>query len=114
MLRYSHGRVAEWSNAIVSKTIRGESFSGVRISPLPPILSFLHNFFINIPYLRVQDGYMTSKWFKSKPEAVTLRKQGKSIKFIEKKLGIPSSTLSGWFKNILLTEKQKLKLENLM
>ena len=35
-----------------------------------------------------------------------------SIKFIEKKLGIPRSTLSGWFKNILLTEKQKIKLQN--
>ena len=29
------GEVAEWSNALVSKTSKGESLSGVRISPSP-------------------------------------------------------------------------------
>jgi hypothetical protein len=54
---------------------------------------------------------MISKWFKSKSLSIRLRKKGKSIKYINKKLGIPLSTLSGWFKDIKLTSKQKEKLE---
>lgn len=51
---------------------------------------------------------MISRWFNQKEKAVFLReKKGHSIGYIEKKLGIPRSTLSGWFKNIVLTEKQK-------
>jgi hypothetical protein len=53
---------------------------------------------------------MNSKWSKLKPEAVDLRKQGYSIGRIESRLKIPRSTLSGWFKNIELTQKQKKKL----
>jgi hypothetical protein len=53
---------------------------------------------------------MLSKWFGQKDPAVSLRRNGKSIKYIEKKLGIPRSTLSGWFKNIKLTDSQKLNL----
>lgn len=53
---------------------------------------------------------MKSRWFKLKPKAIKLRRQGKSIVVIEKALGIPRSTLSGWFKNLKLTPKQKLRL----
>ncbi len=54
---------------------------------------------------------MKSKWFKLKPEAIKLRKKGISMTFIEKKYGIPRSTLSGWFKNIILNKLQKKKLD---
>ena len=50
---------------------------------------------------------MASKWFDKKPEALKLRKSGLSIGVIEKKLGIPRSTLSGWFKDVILTKRQK-------
>ena len=53
---------------------------------------------------------MESKWLESKNKAVSLRKKGLSIGQIENKLGIPRSTLSGWFKNIELSEPQKQKL----
>jgi len=53
---------------------------------------------------------MKSQWFHLKEKAVSLRKKGLSIGSIEKKLGINRSTLSGWFKNIILTEAQKEKL----
>jgi hypothetical protein len=54
---------------------------------------------------------MQSKWFKLKPKALFLRKKGKSIKHINKLLGIPLSTLSGWLKNVQLTKKQKRTLD---
>ena len=54
---------------------------------------------------------MQSKWFKLKSEALFLRKKGKSIKYINKLLNIPPSTLSGWFKNVQLNKKQKQILE---
>ena len=54
---------------------------------------------------------MKSKWYESKPEAIRLRKRGKSIKDINKKLGIPLSTLSGWLKDIELSKKQQIKLK---
>ncbi len=54
---------------------------------------------------------MESKWFKLKTRAITFRKQGKSIRNIELTLGIPRSTLSGWFKNIKLTTSQAKILE---
>lgn len=44
--------------------------------------------------------------------AIKLRKQGKSYRDIEKEIGVNRSTLSGWLKNIELTEKQKSKLNN--
>lgn len=53
---------------------------------------------------------MISKWFHLKDSAITLRKQGISIKQIEFRLGIPRSTLSGWLKNIKLNKRQKQKL----
>lgn len=53
---------------------------------------------------------MRSKWFKLKPEAIKLRRKGVSIREVEKLLKIPRSTLSGWFRTVKLTEKQKDKL----
>lgn len=53
---------------------------------------------------------MQSQWYDLKPKAVNLRKQGASIRYIENKLRIPRSTLSGWFKTVELGEKQKLLL----
>lgn len=55
---------------------------------------------------------MKSKWFHLKPKAVYFRKQGKSIRYVETSLGIPRSTLSGWFKNIKLTTSQHKLLKN--
>ena len=55
---------------------------------------------------------MRSKWFELKPKAVKLRKSGKSIPYIEGKLGIPRSTLSGWFKNIELSSSQRKVLDD--
>ncbi len=53
---------------------------------------------------------MRSKWFDLKPKAIELRQQGISLREIEKILNIPRSTLSGWFKNVQLTLKQKRRL----
>lgn len=53
---------------------------------------------------------MKSKWERIKPEAILLRKKGRSIGYVENKLGIPRSTLSGWFKNMPLSPKQKQQL----
>ena len=53
---------------------------------------------------------MKSKWYELKEKAVKLRQKGISIGKIESLLNIPRSTLSGWFKNIELTKKQKAKL----
>ena len=49
---------------------------------------------------------MASKWFDKKEEAIKLRKQGFSYNEIKNKLGVPKSTLSGWFRDILLTKKK--------
>lgn len=49
---------------------------------------------------------MNSRWFGLKPKALSLRRRGKSIRYIEAHLGIPRSTLSGWFRNIKLTRLQ--------
>ena len=40
-----------------------------------------------------------------------MRKRGASIRDVEKQLGIPRSTLSGWFRNVELSEKKKKLLE---
>lgn len=55
--------------------------------------------------------FMVSRWFSLKPKAIKIRKNGKSVRNIERTLGIPRSTLSGWFKYIELSKKQKLKLK---
>lgn len=53
---------------------------------------------------------MISKWYEYRNSAIILRRNGYSIRYIEGKLGIPRSTLSGWFKGVQLTEVQKQKL----
>lgn len=53
---------------------------------------------------------MKSRWYELKGKAQFLRKQGLSIGKVEKRLKIPRSTLSGWFKNINLNKKQKEKI----
>lgn len=45
-----------------------------------------------------------------KSDAILMRKAGKSITSIGKSLEIPKSTLSGWIKNVYLTDKQKNQL----
>jgi hypothetical protein len=54
---------------------------------------------------------MISRWSDLKPKAIALRRQGNSIGSIEEMLGIPRSTLSGWFRSVPLTEKQKVNLK---
>ena len=54
---------------------------------------------------------MISRWANLKPKAIALRREGNSIKDIEKILGIPRSTLSGWFKSVVLTKKQQARLK---
>lgn len=54
---------------------------------------------------------MKSKWYELKPAAITLRRNGKSINYIVKELGVPKSTLSGWLKDVVLTESQISKLQ---
>lgn len=53
---------------------------------------------------------MKSKWFRFKEEAVNMRQSGMSMTIIERRLGIPRSTLSGWFKDIHLSEEQRTRL----
>ncbi len=54
---------------------------------------------------------MKSRWFELKVTAVALRKAGLSINDIEKKLGIPRSTLSGWFKNVVMDDTHIARLQ---
>ena len=54
---------------------------------------------------------MKSKWFQLKEQALRLRTEGVSVRSIELKLGIPRSTLSGWFKNVILSDSQYAKLQ---
>jgi transposase len=56
---------------------------------------------------------MRSKWSELKPKACKVRRQGISIRSIEKKLGIPRSTLSGWFRDINLSKKQQDNLRKI-
>lgn len=61
---------------------------------------------------------MKSSWYELKSAAILLRESGNSIRFIEKNLGIPRSTLSGWFKDVELSKYQlerlnQNKLDNL-
>ncbi len=53
---------------------------------------------------------MKSKWFEFKDEVIALRKKGISMTIIERRFGIPRSTLSGWFRSVALTDKQQLRL----
>jgi hypothetical protein len=47
-----------------------------------------------------------------KEQALKLRLKGCSYNEINKKLGIPKSTLSGWFKNIVLSKEAQTRLNN--
>ncbi len=53
---------------------------------------------------------MRSRWYEFKDEALSLRKSGMSMTIIERRLGIPRSTLSGWFKAVPLSEEQRTRL----
>ncbi len=53
---------------------------------------------------------MKSQWYELKPAVLALRRNGKSLTFIEANLGIPKSTLSGWCKDTVLTNAQRQKL----
>lgn len=53
---------------------------------------------------------MKSRWFELKETAIALRKSGMSMTVIERKLGIPRSTLSGWFKTVPISDEQRLRL----
>lgn len=53
---------------------------------------------------------MKSKWFEYKETAIELRKTGMSMTVIERKLGIPRSTLSGWFRAVPLSNEQRARL----
>lgn len=54
--------------------------------------------------------FIVSKWYEYKGQAINLRRKGKSIREIENKLKIPRSTLSGWFRNIKLSDEQIFRL----
>jgi DNA-binding transcriptional MerR regulator len=54
---------------------------------------------------------MKSQWFEYKERAITLRKQGLSLREIEALLSIPRSTLSGWLKEVPLSDAQKTRLK---
>ncbi len=53
---------------------------------------------------------MISKWSHLKTQAIALRRKGYSLKDVERDLGIRRSTLSGWFKNVSLINKQRERL----
>lgn len=54
---------------------------------------------------------MKSKWLHLKENATKLRKNGMPLGQIEIKLGIPKSTLSYWFRDIKLTDMQKVAIK---
>lgn len=53
---------------------------------------------------------MKSQWDELKDASISLRKSGQSIKTIHNNLGVPVSTLSGWLKEVAISEEQKAKL----
>lgn len=53
---------------------------------------------------------MKSRGHQYKQEVLDLRRQGVSMTVIERKYGIARSTLSGWFKEVPLTEEQRTRL----
>ncbi len=53
---------------------------------------------------------MKSKWDHLKEEICSIRRQGTSMTVIERRFGIARSTLSGWFRDIELTESQRTRL----
>ncbi len=65
---------------------------------------------VEVTELQCYSIRMISHWFELKDTAISLRRSGMSMTGIEAQLGIPRSTLSGWFKTIPLTSEQKSKL----
>ena len=55
---------------------------------------------------------MISQWFDKKEKAINLRYKGYSIRDVEKLLKIPRSTLSGWFRDVIISKKNKTLLNN--
>lgn len=53
---------------------------------------------------------MISKWYKLKGVAIKMRMDGHSIRDVEIMLGIPRSTLSGWFRNVKIRLEYKREL----
>ncbi len=53
-------------------------------------------------------------WGTKKKEAMKLRLNGRSYNEINKKLGIPKSTLSGWFKDVVLNKEANNRLKRRM
>ncbi len=53
---------------------------------------------------------MKSQWYELKSKAIAYRRKGYSLRMVEHKLGIRRSTLSYWFKDVVLTSEQKAKL----
>lgn len=53
---------------------------------------------------------MRSQWVELKETAIILRQSGQSIKTIHHNLGIPLSTLSGWLKDIEISDEHRDKL----
>lgn len=53
---------------------------------------------------------MKSRFEELRGKAIELRKSGASIKYIERELGIPRSTLSGWLRKVTLTAAQRKRL----
>lgn len=54
---------------------------------------------------------MISKWFRIKEEVIRYRLRGNSLGDIKKKFGIPKATLSGWFKNVKLSDSKRKILD---
>ncbi|MBI4457357.1 hypothetical protein HY633_00125 [Candidatus Uhrbacteria bacterium] len=58
---------------------------------------------------------MKSSWYESKEKAIAFRKRGHSLGAIQKRYGVPRSTLAGWLINVKLSAAQKRRLfENRM
>ncbi len=56
----------------------------------------------------------TERYSRLRPLAVSLRKQGKTFSEIQDEIGyIPKGTLSGWLKNITLTDKQLTRINQI-
>lgn len=54
---------------------------------------------------------MRSQWDELKETAITLRKSGQSLKTIHHNLGIPQSTLSGWLRDVKISDEQRIRLD---
>lgn len=50
---------------------------------------------------------MISKWSYIKEEVIKYRLEGNSLGDLEKKFGIPKATLSGWFRDVKLSEPKR-------